>query len=259
MNEKIVENTLPTIRPDASSVFDRREPRFFVAPDQRLACELRLPDDESTDLRGHVVNISTHGVQVKTESTLSEGQFFVLKLSIPDYSNDVELSGEVRSAALTSDRCYYLGCCFHEAVDDRLLTHLASLGMLERRVDDRVETRIDATVQQPLSDSKSVQIVEFSKGGLSFTSSAPTDLENRVKITFSDTGESIILTPIWQLEKLGEYRTGCAFNNNHNYSLVSKRVASNEAQSLLSRRRIPWMVVSIFVVAAWAVFKVLGF
>ena len=255
----IVENVLDNLAPTPSGVYDRKERRFFVASDQTLRCQILQLDDNTKGLRGEVINVSTNGIQVKTSKSLKDDEQLVLKLSIPDYSNDITVQCNVRWEALTPDKHYYLGCIFDEPIDPRILTHLASLGMLERRSDDRKVTNVDAFAQQQLSDPSEIQIIEYSKGGLSFSSTSAMDLDSRIKITFPDSDEMVIVTPAWQIEKLNEYKIGCSFNNNHSYRVIGEKVATRGESSFLSRSKTNWLRLGVFTIVVWGVFKLCGF
>ena len=115
----------------------RKEPRFKICDGQSLPCQTSVGEKSDSLKDGSVIDLSTTGIRILCEGNFVVGQEFATQLVANERQG--EFRGVIRRVEPWVGGKSILGCQLLDPIPSELLQELAMLGIVNRRIDPRVQ------------------------------------------------------------------------------------------------------------------------
>jgi hypothetical protein len=260
---------------DQLSQSREREPRYRVINSERMttAAEAMI-DNELVHQQVELIDISLHGAKFSIDRSLPKGTIIDLTLQVPELDMNVTISAEVRWSQLRSGGHSHVGCSFITPLSADIYVDLATVGLLDRRLEPRRQISLDASVQEELAGKEAdrATILDYSSGGMRVRCQNSKRLGERLLIELRDPEGNLTTIPaktIWQREFDDGFHVGCCFLNNDGYESLQRILRSRrllEAKKLNTveedeprpfRLKSVWWL-GLLTILAWIVVEQLG-
>jgi len=205
----------------------RRDPRYEIVHGRSVEVLVQRKSDKTDEtIRGELRNLSSGGAQLLLPIYPKFSEEIGLRIHIPESNVEIDVTAEVCWIRPAEENQCLIGCSFATKVSESLLEHMAILGIINRRRDQRCVTSVLGTARWELGgDSFPVRITDYSKGGFCMTSGHPSTVGGAVTVELDAADDSV--PPIsgkvcWQDERDGEYVLGCSLKRAQDVELLRR-------------------------------------
>ena len=194
----------------------RQEQRYEIAWPEPIAVHVFRQQPAET-IHGQLLDLSPRGAKISLGENLRFAESIGFRFVIPDPTADVNVDAEVCWVRPSGDSQWHVGCSFASPIPQQIFDRLASGGIINRRRHPRCPVSIRAAARWELdTETSPVEIRDYSDGGFCMASARRGRAEGNVMVEFetgSDTPVRILAEVRWQIERDGEYLSGCRFKS----------------------------------------------
>lgn len=199
-----------------------------------------LEESAEDVLEGHIVDISTNGIKIRSTASLSFHEQLVLEVLRTDGEPPICVAAEVHWTQPDSNReTWSSGCIIDEQFPDDYISFMARHGILERRHGVR-EMVHEPAVSRWESSTEEIPIVvcNVSTTGLGFISSRPIEVGRRVQIVLDDSGrlnheDKFTVRAVRQTETEDGFFVGCKVLRGSTHRLLGEVISARERKKSL--------------------------
>jgi len=185
-----------------------------------------------------LVDVSSNGIQLRVSVGLKFEESVAVHIVAKEMEFDV--AGVVRWLRPADKESWYVGCRIQPAFSEEALSHLASMGCIERRGSAREAIRLTATVCGELEHNQQAAIVHnLSADGLGLATPEPRTVGQQIIVHVPALDGATISFPArvqWQLQAPDGYICGCSSTDREFYGRLCELI---EVKSMASGFRDP--------------------
>ena len=203
-----------------------REPRYNVPNDEEhLRVIIESENARTCAISASLVDLSCGGAKLRVNEKINTHSEMSLSIEAPQLRNTLEISAAVcwTSVAVGSD--WWLGCKFNPEMPPSTLQALAAVGAIERRMTQRLSTKIDIAASYKMGNHLiPIRITNVSAGGFCLQATEPIIPNSRIllRVDRNENGmtqeKAILAKSRWQVTTDEKYIIGCECKLTSNFA-----------------------------------------
>lgn len=241
------------------SDLNRQSERYAIGSEVQLRAVI-FRTGSLDPIEVELADVSSNGIRLRVPVCLQFEEPITVHIFTQETDYDLELSALVKWLRPTEQDDWFVGCRVMPAFSEEALSHLASLGCVERRGGPRREVQLSATVWGEAEKTKKlVTLHNLSEDGFGMLAPEPCVVPQRITVRLQNSDDKtmdVIAQVEWQIKASEGYLCGCSFANAQSYSRLYELIETDSDGVELpkperdkpSRKESLWVALAVMVV-----------